>query len=107
KDSTAKKTMYEPLEIRVKVPFTVDIPEGSVLLKGARLITMNGDEVIESGDILVVNNRIRGVGPSGSLDVPAGTREMHMPGKPTRTFVRLGGCTKRTSGAMPPTWPTG
>ncbi|MBO6531907.1 MAG: PD40 domain-containing protein [Muricauda sp.] len=68
--------VFEADEIKVKVNYTKDIPEGSVLLKGARIITMKGDEVIENGDILIVNNRIKGVGVSGSLEVPKGTVEI-------------------------------
>lgn len=72
---------YEANEIRVKVEVNRDIPKGSVLLKGARIITMNGDEVIERGDIYIENNRIKSVGKSGSLKVPKGTKEMDMRGK--------------------------
>ena len=59
---------YKPNEIRVKVKVEKDVPEGTVLLQGARIITMNGDEVIENGDILIENARIKAVGASGSLD---------------------------------------
>jgi Tol biopolymer transport system component/imidazolonepropionase-like amidohydrolase len=72
---------YKPNEIRIKVKVQKDIPEGSVLLKGARIITMNGDEVIEKGDILIENARIKAVGASGSLTVPNGTKTMEMSGK--------------------------
>ncbi len=61
---------YRPTENRVEVTAERDLPRGTVLLTGARLITMNGDEVIESGDLLVRDNRIAAVGASGSLDVP-------------------------------------
>ncbi len=56
-------------------------PSGSVLLTGARIITMNGDEVIPRGDVLVTNNRIAGVGRRGSLRPPAGTRTIDVSGK--------------------------
>jgi len=76
-----KPETYQPVEFRVKIPFKVDIPDGSIVLKGARIITMNDDTVIESGDIYIENNRIRSVGASGSLTVPAGTKEMDVRGK--------------------------
>ena len=41
---------------------------GSVLLTGARIITMKGNEVIPQGDVLVTDNRIAAVGKRGSLD---------------------------------------
>jgi len=72
---------YKPEEIRVKVEVPRDIPQGSVLLKGARIVTMNGEEVIERGDIYIVNNRIQAVGRSGRLDVPRGVKELDMRGK--------------------------
>ncbi|HUF48965.1 MAG TPA: amidohydrolase family protein [Vicinamibacterales bacterium] len=56
-------------------------PEGSVLLSGARIVTMNGDEVFVNGDILVTNNRIAGVGRRGSIRVPDGTRRIDVTGK--------------------------
>ncbi|WP_026956325.1 amidohydrolase family protein [Algoriphagus vanfongensis] len=59
---------YKPAEQQVKVYFAKDTPQGSVLLKNARIITMNGTEVIENGDVLIENNRIKAVGKTGSLD---------------------------------------
>jgi len=76
-----KENVYKPGEHRVKVPYQQDIPQGIALLKGARLITMNGDEVIEQGDILVEDNRIKAVGPSGTLDVPSGAEVIDLSGK--------------------------
>ncbi len=80
-ENEEKEEGYQPEEIRVKVEVKRDIPEGSVLLKGARIITMNSDEVIERGDVYVVNNRIKAVGRSGSLNVPKGVRVIDMRGK--------------------------
>jgi Tol biopolymer transport system component/imidazolonepropionase-like amidohydrolase len=54
---------------------------GSVLLSGARLITMKGDEVIASGDVLVTDNKIAAVGKKGSLKVPPNTRTITVTGK--------------------------
>jgi Tol biopolymer transport system component/imidazolonepropionase-like amidohydrolase len=72
---------YTPNEIRIKVNVEKDVPSGTLLLKGARIITMNGDEVIENGDILIENARIKAVGASGSLTVPNGAKTMDMSGK--------------------------
>ena len=52
-----------------------------MLLTGARIITMKGDEVIARGDILVTGNRIAAVGARGSLKAPAGTRTIDVAGK--------------------------
>ncbi len=56
-------------------------PKGSVLLTGARIVTMKGDEVIQTGDVLVTDNRIHAVGKRGSLQVPAGSRTINVAGK--------------------------
>ena len=72
---------YTAKELKVKVTYTKDIPEGTILLKGARIITMKNDEVIENGDVLIENNRIKAVGTSSSLDVPRGTTEIDASGK--------------------------
>jgi hypothetical protein len=84
-DTTAKTTpkepKYEAKEIQVKVFFPKDKPNGVVLLKNGRVITMKGNEVIERGDVLIVNNRIVAVGKRGSLKVPAGAKEIDCSGK--------------------------
>ena len=77
----SKVEKYSPTEFRVKVSYNRDIPNASILLRGARIITMNGDEVFESGDILIEQNRIAAVAQSGSITVPAGTTELDLSGK--------------------------
>jgi imidazolonepropionase-like amidohydrolase/Tol biopolymer transport system component len=56
-------------------------PTGSVLLTGARVITMKGDEVLARGDVLVTGHRIAAVGARGSVRVPAGTRTIDVSGR--------------------------
>ena len=72
---------YQPEEFRIEITVEKDIPEGRALLQGARIITMNGDEVIENGDVLIENARIIAVGASGTLDVPRRTEVIDMSGK--------------------------
>ncbi|HMP99650.1 MAG TPA: amidohydrolase family protein [Cyclobacteriaceae bacterium] len=76
-----KDDTYKPDEFRVKVNVQRDIPNGKVLLQGARIITMKGDEIIENGDILIENNRIKQVGASGSISTDASVQKMDMKGK--------------------------
>jgi Tol biopolymer transport system component len=76
-----KDPHYVAQELEVTVKFPKDQPTGIALLKGARLITMKGDEVIENGDVLIENNRIKAVGASGTLAVPAGAQVLDMAGK--------------------------
>ena len=72
---------YHAEEIKVIMKATKDIPNGIALLKGARIITMYGDQVIENGDVLIENARIKAVGPSGSLTVPRKAEVIDMTGK--------------------------
>lgn len=85
KDKEAEKKKdsesFEPTEIDVKVTIQRDIPEGIALIQNARIITMNGDKVIENGDILVEKNRIKAIGKTGSLDVPKKAKIVNAQGK--------------------------
>lgn len=76
-----KPKMYEPKEERIVVKATRDIPSGKILLTGARIVTMKGDEVIEKGDVYIENNRIKAVGKTGSLEIPAGIETKDVSGK--------------------------
>jgi len=76
-----KKEKYTAEETQVKVYYAKDMPNGTILLKNARIVTMKGDEVIENGDVLIVNNRIKAIGKTGTLQVPAGTKEIDCTGK--------------------------
>jgi Tol biopolymer transport system component len=77
-DEAAADTAYEPEEIRVRVSANRDIPQGTVVLRGARVITMRGDEVIENADVVVTNNRITRMGPSA--EAPGGARVIDVSG---------------------------
>ena len=72
---------YEPEEHRVLITTQRDIPQGVVVLRGARVITMRGNEVIENADIVVRNNRIAGVGRRGQVPVPDGAEIIDVSGK--------------------------
>jgi Tol biopolymer transport system component/imidazolonepropionase-like amidohydrolase len=58
-------------------------PKGVVVLSGARVITMRGDEVIEKGDIIITDNRITEIRPSGKgrPAFPAGAKVIDVNGK--------------------------
>ncbi|WP_444996486.1 amidohydrolase family protein [Aliikangiella sp. IMCC44359] len=63
--------------------FTVnsDQPRGNTLLTGAQIITMNGDQVIAQGDILINGNRIKAIGKTGEIKVPDNTKQIDVRGK--------------------------
>lgn len=68
-------------EYKINLKYKKSIPQGTALIKGGRIISMKGDEIIENGDILIENNRITAVGETGTLEVPKGTKEIDAQGK--------------------------
>lgn len=80
-DEKKKDERFKADEFKVKVLYKRNIPKGNLLLTGGRIITMKGDAIIENGDILIENNRIKALGPSGSLTVPKNTKLIDVKGK--------------------------
>ncbi len=72
---------YRPFEERIIVDVSRDLPTGTVVLRGGRVITMNGDEIIENADIVVRDNRIVAVGRRGDVAIPSGAHEIDISGK--------------------------
>lgn len=62
----------EAITIDLRLPRAV--PEGSIAITGARIVTMRGDEVLEGATIVTTSDRIAAVGPDGSVPIPAGAR---------------------------------
>ncbi len=77
--TTRARAGYRPEERRVVVSAARDVPQGTVVLRGARVITMKGPEVVENADVVLQNNRITSVGPRGSP--PAGAQVIDVSGK--------------------------
>jgi len=75
------KPIYEPTRTDITITVPKDRPTGTVVLRGARIITMKGDEVIPRGDVVVTDNRIVAVGAEGSVTVPNGARTIDVSGK--------------------------
>ncbi|HET7275614.1 MAG TPA: amidohydrolase family protein [Longimicrobiaceae bacterium] len=78
--SESQESAYEPQETRIAIQVDRDIPEWTAVLRGARAITMRGDEVIENADIVIRNNRIAAVGSSGQVEIPAGAEVIDVSG---------------------------
>ncbi len=72
---------YKPEERRIEVQIPRDIPRGTVVLRGGRVITMKDKQIIENADVLVRDNRIVAVGPRDSVQVPADARVIDVSGK--------------------------
>jgi Tol biopolymer transport system component len=72
---------YQPAETRIRIAAPTDIPKSVSVLRGARVVTMKGNEVIENADIVVTNNRITAIGKRGSVAIPNGAHVIDMSGK--------------------------
>jgi len=71
---------FHPQELPVVVEVPRRAPDGDVVLKGAKIVTMRGDEVLAAGDVVVHNNRIVAVGPSGTIAIPSGAKVIDLSG---------------------------
>ncbi|WP_443939311.1 amidohydrolase family protein [Pedobacter sp. MW01-1-1] len=76
--STPKTT---PNRVQLNIPLKADIPSGMIALKGARIISMKGDEVIEKGTILTDGNKIVEIGEMNAVNIPANAKVMDVSGK--------------------------
>lgn len=58
-----------------------DAPTGIIALVGAKVVTMEGDEVIPNGVVIVENNRIKAVGNSNEVTIPDNAKIIDVSGK--------------------------
>ena len=72
---------YEAHRVDVEIQVERDKPTGTIALQNARIITMKGDEIIPRGDILITDNRITAIGPSGKVTIPANAEVRNLSGK--------------------------
>ncbi len=65
----------------IAMEFERATPRGSVLLSGGTVIPMTGDGPLRNRDVLVTDNRIAAIGPSGTLSVPSGAEIVDVSGQ--------------------------
>ena len=82
-DPFAKTNLAENPESSININLVTksDIPEGRIAFKNARIITMNGDEVIEDGTIIIYKNKIEKIGKTSSIKIPSDAKVYAMNGK--------------------------
>src|SRR5690606_30086051 len=73
------ETTKKGIEIGLKAQ--IDKPSGSIAFTNARIITMEGDEVIENGTIVIKENRITAVGSSANVTIPNDAKVYDVSGK--------------------------
>ncbi len=85
-----------------------DVPSSTVAFVHARIITLEGDQVIEDGTVVIRGNRIEAVGPSASTAAPAGSQVIDAKGKTIAPgFVDIHSHMWASSGGLMPQsyWP--
>ena len=67
--------------IKINLKSKSDVPEGLIAFKNARIITMNGSEVIEDGTIIINRNKIEKIGKTSAINIPSDAKVYDMNGK--------------------------
>lgn len=80
-----KKDEKKPAKLPVEeIAVKVEVPRhkvtGTAVLRGARVITMHGNEILDDADIVVKDNRIAAVGKRGAVTVPDGAKVFDLAG---------------------------
>ncbi|CAN5671588.1 hypothetical protein BH23GEM5_BH23GEM5_04860 [soil metagenome] len=73
----------KPDAVGMRIGFQTDAdrPTGILALVGATVIPMRGDSVIPNATVVIDRNRIVAVGPSSSVQIPAGARRVDVAGR--------------------------
>ncbi len=66
---------------KIGLQVKTDVPAGQIAFTNARIITMNGEEVIENGSIIVENNRIIEIGNASEVNIPGNAKVYDVSGK--------------------------
>jgi imidazolonepropionase-like amidohydrolase/Tol biopolymer transport system component len=67
--------------ISMNLSLQTDKPEGFLALTNARIITMNGNEIIEDGEIIIEGNKIFAIGKASDMTSPPNTKVIDCKGK--------------------------
>lgn len=66
---------------KIGLQLKTDVPEGQIAFTNARIITMNGDKVIENGSIVIKENKIVSVGEASEVNIPNNAKVYDLEGK--------------------------
>ena len=82
KDETNVSTVTNDISVvNLSYKQKVDIPSGHVAFVGGKVITMEGEQVIENGVVLVEGNKIKAVGTKGQVNIPSDATIINITGK--------------------------
>ncbi len=79
--ATSQKTNGIIKQTSVKIELPRESTMGTLVLRGAKAITMKGDEIIDKADIVITNNRITAIGNQGEVKFPVGVKILDLTGK--------------------------
>ena len=81
KEEDKDKFKYTPKETKIEVVVQRDIPKSKIAIVNATIITMNADEIIENGTVLIENNRIKAVGKTSTMTIADDVHTIDAKGK--------------------------
>ncbi len=79
--SISENTKLVEKGTKINLEVKTDKPQGKIALKGARIITMEGNEVIEKGTLIIHNNIIEAIGHVSEVPIPSGIKTYDVSGK--------------------------
>ena len=80
-DASNENRSISETGIKINLNVKTDKPSGTIALTGARIITMEGDQVIENGTIIIKENKIEAIGNSAEIKVPSNAKVYDVSGK--------------------------
>jgi imidazolonepropionase-like amidohydrolase/Tol biopolymer transport system component len=81
KEKLRQEALVKQPGMKIGFRATTATPHATVVIDGARIVTMKGDEVIDNGRIVVKDNRIVAVGKMADVAAPAGAVRVDAAGK--------------------------
>jgi Tol biopolymer transport system component len=67
--------------IKIDLTYSADKPTGKIAFTNARIITMEGNKIIENGTIVISENRIEKIGRTSKTSIPADAKVYDINGK--------------------------
>jgi len=80
-DASHENKSLSETGIKINLNVKTDKPSGTIALTGARIITMEGNEVIENGTIIIKENKIEALGDAADIKLPSNAKVIDVSGK--------------------------
>ncbi|HEX7367339.1 MAG TPA: amidohydrolase family protein [Pelobium sp.] len=80
-DAKGKKETVDTTGISIGLKLPSDKPQGRIAFKGAKIITMEGTEVIDNATIIINENKIEQIGKQDAVQIPDDAKVFDVTGK--------------------------